>query len=248
MRNHLLEACYGITQEQEILLLRDVPVTNFIVGDVLPLYACQDDEMVAIELTVTARCAPQKKLCLKLSESICEQIKRYMPGCKLLKSGARDTLDAYILEMAYTYGGARHYYIPSSGLHRGPRGHWIYACGEEVLGAHEDENFCIAPSVAAARLAWKPGLDVRIALHKLIAALERHPQQLYPLYGYTLISSVRSQLMKIGVSTFPSAFLDGRQGYGKTVLAEQYSLLYDPVVGGSGRWAEVDASSTRYGI
>lgn len=245
--NSLNPTPYQITERQGILFLRDVPITNFTVRKTVALFSCVHPErIIAIELEVAPRLASPQRVILECCAPLCAQIERQVPTCKVLRQSARSVLDAFFLEGGNT-SPARQYYIQAPGLYQMSDGHWIYACGDEVLGATADEVFHFAPDVAETRLVWDPDLNLRLALAQVFDAIQRHPELLFPLYGYTLICSLRSQMIH-RLSTFPTVFLDGTQGFGKTVLAQRYTQLFAPATQPHDCSSVVDGSSTSASI
>lgn len=246
-RNSLDSTPYQITESEGILFLRDVPITNFTVRETVALFSCtRPEHVIAVELEVIPRLASPQRVILECGASLCAQIERQVPTCKVLRQSAQKVLDAYFLEGIRT-SPVRQYYIQASGLYQMSDGHWIYACGDEVLGADADEVFHFAPDVAETRLVCDPDLNLRQALGQLFDAIQRHPKLLFPVYGYTLVCSLRSQLIH-RFSTFPSVFLDGIQGVGKTVLAQRYTQLFAPATQPCGYSSAVDGSSTSASI
>jgi len=225
----------------------DTPASNFAIEDVMPLYNVEDPERLeAVELQVHA---PDGRYTLiaDVGAPIVPQITATAKTCRLLNTGASRAIDAHIIELASTKEHAEgKLLLRNSGLQK-IKSHWVFLAGSEILGDCGGVPTAIHPDIAGIRLACDESVDSSEAVRRVLRAIERHPRTIGPTFCYTLLSSMRSQLTPLGLTTFPVLFLVGPQNFGKTRLASNYSLIYDDVrdVGGVGEYLQYGLLSFR---
>ena len=90
------------------------------------------------------------------------------------------------------------------GLCRLPNGYWLYVAGDTVLGIPPGIDYVIAPEVKLAHLARDPELSPVAATIELCKRLEASRNILFPVWGFTIVGSLRSVLSGADMTTFPS--------------------------------------------
>ena len=130
------------------------------------------------------------------------------------------------------------------GLCRLPNGYWLYVAGDTVLGIPPGIDYVIAPEVKLAHLARDPELSPVAATIELCKRLKASPNILFPVWGFTIVGSLRSALPGADMTTFPSLGIIGGQNLGKTTVAQRYMLLYEDSQKPGSFWGQFDANST----
>lgn len=130
------------------------------------------------------------------------------------------------------------------GLCRLPNGCWLYVAGDTVLGIPPGVDYVIAPEVKLAHLARDPELSPVTATIELCKLLETSQSILFPVWGFTIVGSLRSALSGADMTTFPSLGIIGGQNLGKTTIAQRYLLLYEESQKPGSFWGQFDANST----
>lgn len=236
---------FGIQEQGYTLTHKEVPIANFRVEKAIPLCGTEEvSKVLALQLRITQAADREFELVVELRDSICKQIEQEIPTCRILKKSMRDTLDAYLLEMALRSMQAKKLYLCTTGLHRLYDGGWVYVCGDTVLGDYGENECVLSPDVSSVRLAKDSSLSEREALEVLLDQMEEHREVLWPVFGYTLLSSLRSVVMQLGLSVYPVLYVSGAQGVGKSVTVGRYCLLFDEKDGPHRKWAQLDAGST----
>ena len=134
------------------------------------------------------------------------------------------------------------------GLCRLPNGYWLYVAGDTVLGIPPGIDYVIAPEVKLAHLARDPELSPVAATIELCKRLEASRNILFPVWGFTIVGSLRSVLSGADMTTFPSLGIIGGQNLGKTTVAQRYMLLYEESQKPGSFWGQFDANSTSAAI
>lgn len=173
------------------------------------------------------------------------QLQRQIPTCKVLKANATAVIEAYMLEFVEL----RRYtplplYFRQHGFCRLPDGCHVFVAGDEVLGLSGERIWAISPDVARAHLAYDAGLSCVEAVQKFWAVLDRDGDVVLPVWGFTLISAMRSQLTGLSGSTYPSFVAEGNQGAGKTTVCQRFCLLYGDKQNDMRYWAQRDMRSS----
>lgn len=130
------------------------------------------------------------------------------------------------------------------GLCRLPNGCWLYVAGDTVLGIPPGIDYVIVPEVKLAHLARDPELSPVTATIELCKRLEASRNILFPVWGFTIVGSLRSVLSGADMTTFPSLGIIGGQNLGKTTVAQRYMLLYEDSQKPGSFWGQFDANST----
>ena len=235
-----------ITLAREGLSLDGKVLTNFTCEEIEALYSSQcPGKIIAIELKVHAPDG-NHRVTTYINDSIVEQILAAVPSCRVIGKGSSELIDAYLIVQAAGAGGNR-VLLQEFGLHRLYNGLSVFVAGDEVLGNCGNIDAVIAPSVSIVRLARNGGDDQDAAVN-ILNAISANVPVVLPIFMYTLLCSLRSQIAKLGiVTTFPVIYLFGLQSSGKSWLVEHYSLLYDDTATGN-MYGNLDASSTDLGV
>lgn len=218
-------------------------ITNFAVGRPLVFQRPLDTYASAAQIPVFHLGRKYEVLLDLNSESLVNQITDYIPTCKILRPIAKPYIDTFILELVRCENTCG-LYFDAHGLHRLSDGRWVFVCGNEVIGLDENASFIIAPPVAQSHLIWDCTLEPRTAVAQLFQRMEQDDAVYFPVWGFTLLSSLRSRISKIGLSTLPCLGVIGGQNFGKTTLVQRFCLLYSPVNNPERYWGQIDASST----
>lgn len=240
---------YGVYSQGDILVNEDSkPLTNFSVRTLEKFYAAEDEEGIEM-MQLTVRClGTDYQINLNLSSpSLLGQIQQAIPTCKVLAPKMRPHIEAYILEMQPTASedaDARPLYFCRNGFHKLKCGVNVFVAGDEVLGLPEGRKWAISPEVARAHLAWDETITEIQAVQELWTVLNRNREILLPIWAFTLVSSMRSVLLRLNITTFPACAVTGRQGAGKTTTCQRFALLYDDTHQTGRRWGEIDAGSS----
>lgn len=239
---------YGVYSNGTVLTDEDdKPLTNFAIRNPKMFYEAENEYSPGIlRLSVVHRNETYQIDVDVQKSQLRQQIQQKIPTCKVLNSRYRNAIEAYILELPEAAGRPESppLCFRQNGFHKLTDGSYVFVAGDEVLGLPQHRERTIAADVARAHLAWDPSLTSSQAVRDLLVVLGRNMEQLIPLWGFTLMSSMRSLLNSLNVTTFPSFAAIGAQGFGKTTMCQRFSLLYDDMQHPGRRWAEVDARST----
>lgn len=236
-----------ITRGDALCAAKDeAPFTNFTIDSVRPLYTPENPTALSALQIVVRHPSGRTTVFLDILEkSLTAQILRRISVCRLLQPSAREMLDAYLISLASRIPAEpRTLYFREHGLHRLAGGHWVFVCGDSVLGMPAGMEYQIAASVTRAHLAWDPELPVAEAVVQLCQRLKQHDDVLVPLWGFVIFSSLRSCVRRLNLTTLPSLAIVGGQNLGKTTMAQRYLLLYDDTLRSGHCWAQLDAHST----
>lgn len=224
-------------------------LSNFIVQNPQIFYEAADGCTPRIlRVTIRHLCKRyQIDLDLKKPDLI-KQIQREIPTCRVFGAAARSHIEAHILELQPEADDPSEdppLFFGQHGFCRLPDSKWVFVSGDEVLGISEHQKRTIAPETARAHLTYSPEMSKMQAIKGLWKALSQNKEVLLPIYAFTLLSSMRSVLIDLNITTFPACSVTGRQGSGKTTTCQRFSLLYDDAWRPGRRWGEIDARSTR---
>lgn len=181
-------------------------------------------------------------------QNLIGQISARIPTCRILQNAWRAAIEAYILDLAAKQSGANA--TPNAlifrkhGLHRLAGGQWVYICGDMVLGTPQGVTCEIAADVARAHLAWDPEMPAADAAGRLCLRLAQNDSVLLPVWGFTILGSLRSCVSQLNLTTFPSLAIIGGQNLGKTTVAQRFALLYSDNQRPGRCWGQLDARST----
>lgn len=163
-------------------------------------------------------------------QNLIGQISAQIPTCRILQNAWRAAIEAYILDLAAKQTGAdappNTLIFRKHGLHWLVGGQWVYVCGDMVLGMPQG-GICeiAAADVAQAHLAWDPEMPAVNAAGRLCLRLAQNDSILLPVWGFTILGSLRSCVSQINLTTFPSLDIIGEQNLGKTTVAQRFALL-----------------------
>lgn len=243
-------ADYGVYPAGEILVgKKEEELTNFMVSKPVLFYDPEDGstpEMMRVRVRHRGR---KYTVDLDLNNpDLFSQIKQAIPTCKILKSGARDRIEAYILELEpVRRPGPPPLYFRHHGLCRLADDTPVYVAGNKVQGLPVGQEYAIDPEVARAYLAYDEGMSVRQAIKAFWKVLKRDGDIILAVWGFMLISCLRSRLSALGITTYPSLVAIGRQSNGKTTVCQRFGLLYNKLRKGEKKptfWALKDLGST----
>lgn len=224
-------------------------LTNFDIAHVKPLYdinTCTRLEAVSLHIEAPD-CAYD--LIVDISQSISAQILNAIPTCRILNAGSYNSSDTYIIHMA-TSSEDRGWFCRNFGLNRLRNGDWIFVAGDTILGNCGDYVITVHPAISSLHLVSNETEAERSAIIRIVRELERNPFTILPTFSFTLLSSMRSKISALGLTTFPALYVVGQQGFGKTMLVSRYALLYDKILGGMSAkpYGNLDANSTSKGV
>lgn len=172
------------------------------------------------------------------------QLQQQLPTCKVLKASTTARIEAYMAEFVENIQPHPPLYFRQRGFCRLLDGHRVFVAGDEVLGLSEEEKWAISPDIARAHLAYSEGLSCEEAVQKLWTVLDRDGDEVLLVWGFTLISAMRSQLTGLSGSTYPSLMVTGDQGSGKTTVCQRFCLLYGDKQSDMRYWAQRDMRSS----
>lgn len=169
------------------------------------------------------------------------QLINEIPTCRVVKASAVAAIEADMLESLE--GGRRQplpLYFRQHGFNQLKDGRHVFVAGDEVLVLPEEETWAISPNIARAHLAYDKNLSCEEAVQKFWTVLKRDGNVVLPVWGYTLMSAMRSQLTGLSASTYPSLVVSGNQGFGKTTVCQRFCLLYEDKQADMRPWAQRD--------
>ena len=180
-------------------------LTNFRVDHATALCPLKDPELVeALQLQVHPSDASIHSVVLDLRKgSLIRQLLDQLPVCRLFVPSAAPRLDACFLELAEQ---GRDWSLPTlyfrkNGLHRLWNGGWAMVCGDEVLCDYDGFSPVITPALSSLHLAWDPQPSENEAIECQIRQMEANAQTVQIAFGFTLLSSLRSEIMRRGFSS-----------------------------------------------
>lgn len=182
-------------------------------------------------------------------QSISLQILNSIPTCRILNAGSYSSIDTYIIHMA-TSSEDRRLFCRDFGLNRLCNGDWVFVAGDTILGNCGDYAITVHPAISSLHLVSNEIEAERSAIIRVVREIERNPFTILPTFSFTLLSSMRSKISALGLTTFPALYVVGQQGFGKTMLVSRYALLYDKILGGMSAkpYGNLDANSTSKGV
>lgn len=206
-------------------------LTNFCMSQVTALCAPDDpNSLEAIQLQAHMSGNVSYPVIVDIRKgSLIPQITTQISVCRLFVKSASSILDAYLLDLAQQNRqcGNSAIYFREGGLHRLWNHKWVMVCGDELIGDCGDIRVCLPPSAMTLHLAWNPQMKMDEAIERQLLAMKKYTKSVQVAFGFTLLSALRSAIMKMGFSTFPVLFVQGMQNFGKTVLVTQQCLLFD---------------------
>lgn len=106
-------------------------------------------------------------------------------------------------------------------------GRYVYVAGDEVLGLPDGQEYVIAPEVSRAHLAYDENLSVDQAIKEFWKVLERDGDVMLAVWGFMLIGCLRSLLVGLDITTYPSLVVVGKHSAGKTTVCQRFGLLFN---------------------
>ena len=241
---------YGVFLDEDALVnAKGVELTNFAVRKETVFFAAENNstpEMMRIEVLHLGQ---RHTVDLDLHDpKLFQQIQRAIPTCKILKSGICATIEAYILELQKeSQPRPTPLYFRQHGVCRLANGEYVFVAGDEVLGPPPEQKWAISLAVSRAHLAYSKELSCAQAVKAMWKILERDGDVVLPIWGFTLMSSVRSQMSQVDITTYPALLVTGKQSYGKSTVCERFGLLFNDTTDtkhGKQLWAGRDMGST----
>lgn len=199
-------------------------LTNFTMSNVIPLFSPGDMyHLLGAEMKVSAPGCVQI-IVVSVERPIITQILETVKTARILVSVNSGVLDTFILETALAKTEKKVFFNVHGPVRLGS-GKWVFA-NNELADECDECVAALSPSIANVKLAGSSGF-ARNSIVAVIREMEKHPGIVLPTYCYTLLSSLRTEIAKVGLATFPVLYVVGPQNYGKTTLATEFCLLYD---------------------
>lgn len=137
------------------------------------------------------------------------------------RAALRDTLSCALLmlkEGTVRYG----YYLDRPGAIRFPDGHVCFLRGSEILGSC-NRPLLLSEPLRDMQLA---GSGAQGSLSQLPSLLLSASLQVLLVLSYVILTSIRSLLIEEGLPLQAVLYIVGKQGLGKTTLAERIAAIY----------------------
>ncbi|MBR2132559.1 MAG: hypothetical protein IJ955_08530 [Oscillospiraceae bacterium] len=131
-----------------------------------------------------------------------------------------DTLISALIEGLNNGTIQRGYYFEKAGAITFPDGHIGFLRGSELIGMCNCP-FALAPSIQSIHLL---GEDTPFS--QFVPLLLSSPLQVFPVFSYVLLTSIRSLLIENGIDLQAVLYIVGGQGLGKTTLATRIAGIY----------------------
>ena len=214
------------------LWIGDSLAANFAIEDPRALYSPSDfKRLEAIQVRVIPPISEPSTVVLDIRQgSLANQILQQLPECRIMEKNAINRIDSYLLDGTKSSPPAdrQALYFREQGLHHLSDGNWVSVCGDRLVGKCCGFGAALHPSLKALHLAINENLSAKDAVVQQVQNMARHQTNVLIAHGFTLLSALRSEIMRRGVvSTFPLLSVVGPQNYGKTELAIRQCLLYD---------------------
>lgn len=240
---------YGVYSGKETLVNeRGDALTNFTILESKMFYDATDDRTREVLRLKILHQGKRHQVDLDLrNPNLLQQIQQTIPTCKIFRRSDYSRIEAHILELPINdqaQQSTRPLYFRQHGFHNLNDGTYVFVAGDEVLELPDSQEWLVAAEVARAHLAYDETLTLRQAVEGFWAVLKKNKDQLLPIWGFTLLSSMRSLFSQLSLTTFPFCAVIGGQGLGKTTICQRFSLLYDDLQRPGRHWAEIDAKST----
>ena len=219
-------------------------VTNFNVTKVCAL--CLPDrpeEIVAIEAEVSVA-GRSRTIILNIEGGFAAQIRKNFPLSRTMGAFDVGAFDSYLIERACARNDKK-ILIQNIGIMKSPLGEWIFA--DSHLTTECDGFFvALAPNVESISLAQNADTISSNSITRIIRDMAKHPNTVLPAFCYTLLCSLRTQIEKLELATFPILYVVGCQNFGKTTLVTRYCLIYNDKNGKV--FGKYDAKSSVIGL
>lgn len=243
----------AVSCESGVLCVGETAVANFGIGESTALLSPNDpDQLEAVRIWLSPPISRPSYVVLDMKEGpLVKQVLNRFPECKLLARAVGNIIDAYLMELArqsYLESDCAGLYFREQGLYHLGGTTWVMVCGDKVLGDCGGFVPELPQSAKSIRLAWDETIPAQEAVVRLIRRMADHQTSIMPAYAFTMLSSLRSEIMKRSyLSTFPLLSVVGPQNFGKTRLVTTYCLLYDNAVSGKVA-AKLASFSTESGL
>ena len=222
-----------------------IKVTNFIVTDVLVFREPTSNRDAFLDVALNVDGTECHAFIEATTGDFIGQILRQVFYAQVTKRAAKDRLNMVISSCAICQKDTVHMYFASDGICRFRDGRYVYAAGAEILGCNLTERVLCNPSLPSHKLAIDQGLAEEDALRSFLKIARCCPEA-FIAFLYSLLCSLRSVLIPLGLTIFPQLYIVGEQGSGKSTLAERFCTLFNNEAGMT--YAKHESSSTDKGL
>lgn len=222
-----------------------VKMTNFVISDVLVFREPTSNHDAFLEVVLSVDGSEYHAFIEATTGNFIGQIQRHVLYARVAKQAARERLNMLISSCAIRQKDKAHMYFASDGIFRFRDGKYVYVAGAEILGCDLTEHFLRNPSLPSHTLAIDQDLTEESALDSFLKITRACPEALIA-FLYSLLCSLRSVLISLGLTVFPQLYIVGEQGSGKSTLAERFCTLFNNEAGMT--YAKHESSSTDKGL
>lgn len=219
-------------------------LTNFIIDRAIPLFSPEDvKQNTGVEMQVSAPRFEQK-IVADVGRPITKQILEAIKTARILVPLNSGMIDTFILEELLS-STEKKILFEDFGPVQLSSGRWVFV-NNELSDVSDEYAVALAPAIVNTQLVGFHE-STRVSIVNVIKEIEAHKNTVWPTFCYTLMSPLRTSILKIGLATFPVLYVFGHQNYGKTTLITEFCLLYDDKETGYIQ-GKFEANSTEKGL
>ncbi|MBE7004429.1 MAG: hypothetical protein E7425_09130 [Ruminococcaceae bacterium] len=216
---------YGFYRSEGKLWLGDTPAANFDILSVTPLYPPDPGGQAAAYQIEVSAAGQRQCIVAKADKPLLKQLCQQAHTCRVFGAKAEQLLDALVIEMALKSSESG-VFLESYGLFQ-LDGIYRFQCGGETLGTAMSRPVVLLPELTTLQLVTSEALSVSESTEVVLRASMEHITTVWPTFCYGLLSSMRSRLVAEDIGIFPTLFVTGTQGYGKTTVVRHFLLTCD---------------------